>query len=334
MAIGVSHMNFEPPDGEWDERDSAWQALLGYLSRTMEQAPKKPVSLDPDAWSTILAQWSPFIGETIEYNEHEREKYRKQWDMARGSLWCCRRVVERPELRYNELDRSMMALFGTQSLPDYILRHETWAWNLLHHLSGTLPGSHRRRIPIALSREDGVTGQLIGEIHWLDLEAFERGTGELLQHPIDALRTYIYSDFEDSMRDAWKTAKELAKREADVSFRDGRWRLLAPDDRPTLEVRGRSAGAAAAWGWYFALLNKFPDDEIVILGQLDQGAIRGVTGIEAKVKAIVAYAKKNGRFDTIVVANGNKEEAEKALLKALQQFDMGADSLCVKSLDD
>jgi hypothetical protein len=99
-------------------------------------------------------------------------------------------------------------------------------------------------------------------------------------------------------------------------------------------VQGRSASAAAAWGWYFALSDKLPDDDIIILGQLYQGAIRGVKGIEAKVKAIVAYAKKNGRLDTIVVANENKEEAEKTLKRALQQFDMDASSLRVKSFND
>jgi hypothetical protein len=77
------------------------------------------------------------------------------------------------------------------------------------------------------------------------------------------------------------------------------------------EVRGRSAGGAAALGWYHALRGTVPDERVIVLAQVDRaGRLTGVEGVPAKVRAIAA----GGRFDTIVVAGEeNQREAEDTL---------------------
>jgi hypothetical protein len=170
-------------------------------------------------------------------------------------------------------------------------------------------------VHVALMDERQVDNQDSAFIATLVLEAIEGRVGQIVHHPIDGFYPCGDKEFLDSMNDAWTAARALLRKQGvDVQRCDGRWRLRRRDGQPIQEVGGRSASGAAARGAWFAMQGKVPDEGVIVLAEVDSdGMLKGVSGVDAKAKAIAA----DGRFDTIVVASDdNQRKAEKAL-KAL-----------------
>jgi hypothetical protein len=185
---------------------------------------------------------------------------------------------------------------------------ETWVWGCIRTFLNAPTRGKSLHVPVALY--DAQCGK--GYVATFVLEALPSGAMQVFHHPTDAFTTRFSKECDDSLQQAWRGALELARREGVDVLCDGRWRLLR-DGQPIQEVGGRSASGAAAWGWYFALTGKVPDESIIVVAQVGETDVRllnGVDGVDAKVKAIA----DDGRFDTIVVASDdNQREAEDAL---------------------
>jgi hypothetical protein len=166
------------------------------------------------------------------------------------------------------------------------------------------------RVAVALLDEQQRAGFLM-ELH---LEVVEGGPGGAFHHPGDALATDLDVEFHTSLRHAWSAASRLA-RQSDPSLPNGsgRFRVRRPG-WPLSEVCGPSASAAAARGWWHALLGKVPDEGVVVMARVveDGGEypLGEVEGIAEKARAVAASES----FDTVVVAGpANRAEAERVL---------------------
>ena len=83
-------------------------------------------------------------------------------------------------------------------------------------------------------------------------------------------------------------------------------------------LHGSSAGGAAAWGLWFAITGLVPDDGIIVLAEARGGQFHRVGGVKEKVEAIV----RDGRFDTIVVADKKNCKEANDTLRALGRADV------------
>jgi hypothetical protein len=189
----------------------------------------------------------------------------------------------------------------------------SWVWDVTRLL---LNASRRvvccRKIPVA-----GFAGDQ-GFLATLILEVLEPGRGAVFHHPQDAFVTNADEAFVAAMRDAWKSAGQLAQAPGVAIYtQDGRWQLRRGGD-PEAQANDRSASGAAARGWWCALTGKVPDEGLIVLAQVDPEDVQrlqDVEGVRAKTQAIAA----DGRFDTIVVAStANQNEAQAALQEAGQ----------------
>ncbi|MFQ5857640.1 MAG: hypothetical protein ACE5LU_18700 [Anaerolineae bacterium] len=293
-------MNLKMPDGGWYPQARRWKSLTARLFSSLQDALARGVALDFDGLHSDLETWEPFIFNN--YKKVGRDKRLHQWQAVHSLLWGAERAASISSPNWDKMDRIFKALAGT---PDLIKGQEGWALDCIRVLRNVHAPVRSLRMPIALSDE---LLQSKGSLATLIVETLQPGGGQVFHHPADALTTYLRDDFIDSMQDAWEAAKALAGKEDDAF--DGRWRLLLKD-QPIEEIRGRSAGGAAALGWYHALRGTVPDERVIVLAEVNRnGELTGVEGVPAKVRAIAA----DGRFDKIAVASDeNRREAEDTL---------------------
>lgn len=171
----------------------------------------------------------------------------------------------------------------------------------------------RAEVPVAFVEGGrGATGTLA-------LEILGPGAGRVFQHPVDYLAARPKPDFVDAITTAWRAARaQIGHERPEIEsgpelLVDGRWRLLRDDGWPLVEGDGRSAGGAAARGWYHALLGLVPDAGVVVMTTVNEdGSLGEVQGVEKKARAVLDAPV--GTYDTIVVAGpDNEREAKRAI---------------------
>jgi hypothetical protein len=193
---------------------------------------------------------------------------------------------------------------------------------------------------------DQATNPVSGFLGLLELTILNEGTGVVCPHP--ACDVDVPESFAESMRVAFSAALTISDPQKTSSSEfaihensrpriaaatcDGVWLLSRlsgtswsgePLDPPT----GASAGGAATRGWWHALNEKYPDDELVVIAEIarhvsqglgdppadyqlhgvdvdgtDHSADRTGTWVRAKVEAVA----RDKRFDTIVMVDDEK----------------------------
>jgi hypothetical protein len=288
------------------------KTLFNVLHRAVEDKALPPVSGLLDEWR----DWCAASGRMV------------QWEIAAGLVWCAEQAAKAPATlkaspsaegleayrKGVELERCCFAIRSERYVPESL---RDWAWGCIRTFLNVPARGRVLHIPAVAWRPAENEGFMLT----LRLELMEGGTGGVLHHPEDAFVTIVDEGFNDSMRDAWQAACKLAAEKGAPLHCDARWRLLTGwswdkskrDDLVPAEVANdTSASGAAARGWWYALSNKVPDEEIVVLAQSDAvGGLTPVTGITAKVAAIAA----SERFDTIAVTTENYREAVEAVKK-------------------
>jgi len=234
----------------------------------------------------------------------------QQWETARALVWCAEQAAAHPDFYRTEIDR--VCFFALTEPPEFI-QDKVWAWVCIR----TFLDAPSRRVEIpAVAWEEGQdeSQNKPGLIAILVLEVLEGGAGQVVHHPMDAFTTHFDEGFARSMQDAWRGALTLSGK----GGVDGRWRVLQRG-HPMPEVRGRSAGGAAARGWYHALQGTFPDEGVIVLATIDaQGQFGPVGEVVAKVAAIA----EDGRFDTIIVAGETDRRTAEGELRRLNKSQM------------
>ena len=301
-------MDLAMPDGNWSDRDKAWQDLVDSLFAWLHDALARGEPLDFAQLRRNLEMWQAFVEEGPLGG---RDSQHRQWNYARRLLWCAEQAMQKSELDGSVIDRVCLALAST---PAFLQGYAGWVWDCLRLLVPSSQGAASMRrsldVPVAVAEEVQDTGYLCT----LQLEVLEPGVGHVFPHPAYTLMTALDAAFDAAMQHAWTAARRLVPQESSARPCDGRWRLLQRDSDIVRAVSGPSAGGAAALGWYHALRGTVPDEGLIVLtGVEPDGVLTGVGGIRAKVMAIAA----DERFDTIVVATAeNQCEAEDALRKA------------------
>jgi len=295
---------------EWEKRPEAWQQLTtsDILFRALHEAVRSGAVSN---WARLHEMAIRWRREHLDYlPERKRGGERMKWGTVRRLLWCTEQAATHPDFYRTEIDRVCFALANT---PKFIKVNEAWAWVCIRTLLEA--PSWWAEVPVALMDERQVDNEDSAFIATLVLEAIEGRAGQIVHHPIDGFYPCGDKEFLDSINDAWTAARALLQKQGvDVQRCDGRWRLRRRDGQPIQEVKGRSASGAAAWGWYFALTGKVPDDRVIVLAEIDSRGVLKEVGVDAKVKAIAA----DGRFDTIAVVSENFVEAGRTLKEAFK----------------
>ena len=299
---------------ESEERAGAWRELTrdAVLCRALHEAVRSPRGHDWASYYERLSQWkSNFIGYR---RQPERQVLQMKWDIVYRLVWCAQQAAERGDRYQTEIDRAAVTL---GNVPEEIGPHKEWAWGCIRTFLDA--PRHGRSVRASVAGWDERTTE--GFLATLELQMLGGGAGETFHDPVDAFTTRFDAHFEMSIRQAWTAARRLAAREGvDVTRLEGRFRILARDDHPLPEITDRSASGAAARGWWYALMDKVPDEGVIVLAQVvpagaseaadDELVFGEVGGVPAKVRAIAA----DGRFDTIAVAGeDNLREAEQTL---------------------
>lgn len=301
-------MNYsKPATSNWSDLKVFWQMLLDALLQFVWQS-SSTQSLS--AWKNDLESWSV---STLDISPEEEIFFREQLALCQALVWCAEQI-DSQESATNILS---LASLKSDQVPPYISERSYWVWDALHCLKNQPLSS--RSLSVYVATTDSKFYSLIAE---LQLAIVSKGSGKLYHHPMDALFTKIHPSFSGALADAWETNVRFSQIEGDMDDIvkwNGRWRLLQPNGEPVLEIEGRSASAAAARGWWFLLNEKIPDDNIIVMAQVDKyGQFTGVGEISKKVTDVI----KDGRFDTILVASEeNRLEAERVLkLNDKQRF--------------
>jgi len=255
----------------------------------------------------LVKRWEPFA---------RHSNCQSKWEKVETMVWCAGKVIKD---EFEGIIRDMWA--EETQLPNYFSRNRDWGIGCIRSLS---PDTPLRRGAVYVPVSGWKAGDKSGFLCTLKLEVLEQGTQKVFHHPRSVFSTHPNKDFVLSMKDAWEGAKTLAAKQGlDVQC-DGRWSLLQgwnQDSRlsETLplaaEANNRSASGAAAWGWWFALSGKIPDNRVIVIAQVDPRKPEHLTGVHddgvlEKTKAIV----EGGAFDTIVVASrSNKEQVREAM---------------------
>lgn len=294
----------KPESNKWEDLHSHWYELCNELHNFVwRSSSKQSIS----AWQNDLDSWSI---EGIDIGPKFEGKFRNELALCHALIWCALQVRE---LQADSLDQLNLAYFQSTVAPHYISERPYWAWDALHFLQNQSLPSKSLTIHVAI-----IESNQFPTIAELKLDILPNGREQQYHHPKDALLTYAHSAFADSMAAAWATNMRVLREEDHVDIEkswNGRWRLLDETGTPVTEVDGRSASAAAAWGWWFLLHEKIPDDGIIVMAQVDEnGHFSGVEGISEKVKKVVT----DRRFDTIVVAGEENEQIAKKELKDIR----------------
>ena len=296
------------PMPTWRKQKWAWQQLTAgdSLFRALQEAVRNRSVGDAmrlaQSWRSSNRDKSLQIG--------------PQWDIVLALVWCAEQAATSPDFYCTHIDE---VGFAAVDVPEFIKRCDVWAWICIRILLGA-PRRHAGMPVAGWNKQHGENG---GFLATLFLDVLDSGAGQVVHHPVDAFSTQADDEFRSSMHNAWKAARNLLQKQGvDVADRDATWRLLDGwswnvEERqrlaPSTVANDRSASSAAAWGWWFALQGKVPDNHVVVLAQINaDGQLEEVDGVPAKTKAIV----RAGHFDKIVVASPKNEAEANGILKA------------------
>lgn len=273
----------------------------------------------------------------------KRPQRLEEWRKLTRLVGCAAQVVREP-LRFSPGGSADRAVFPGSVAPS----SETQIWRqLCGRLLIAEPGTVHSVGVVVLSKvSESIEGEAFGKPLLLELTVIGDGTNTVMQHPVDLLAVLpppaaSTSDehgeefqeekeqrdkFTKSMRVAWDAARSLLP---DLgSSADGVWRVrwlaehnkadhIGSDSRRwagevVLEPQGPSAGGAALRGWWHALQKLIPDDEVVVVAEVNQinngfkltGVYMGPgnTWLIAKLNALA----QDARFDTVVVVDDDK----------------------------
>ena len=278
-----------PISRSWAEQGEMFDALATGLFSYLQTILTNGVQLNFTEIYNRLETWKPFAEKCGQYEIN-------RWHIMQSLVWCAEQAHGKAIIKQGDV----------LDAPEFI--KQGWAQNCISILRNEpVPIISSIDIPVAIS--DSLTGKAY--IHTLLLEVLNHGNGDLYHHPIDALVTFPSKDFEESMQDAWISARNLFE-EQDIDIRhDGRWRLLDRDGRPILNIKGKSASGAAARGWWYALQKRLPSRKAIVLAQIDkEGILTDVMGIKEKTTAIVA----DDSLNTIIVVSDNSKQCIQAIL--------------------
>lgn len=239
------------------------------------------------------------------------------YDTFRAHLLCAAKAIEHGADPGLLDDNELSPIAGQVGLPLGLMR------DLSHEFGTCRQRSCESSVaaPIALTPRRGGALPSPAEAVLAQLR-FERvlgGTGDVYVTPQQAFLRLsqgfdcIWREVPEHVRGLLAERKEMPCVDFDVRIRiehlDEEERLINE------ELQGRSASGAAAWGLYFALTRKVPDDGIVVLTEVDKdGDLRGVDGVKEKVRALIQVAPPP---DTIVVATeADENAANQALVEA------------------
>jgi hypothetical protein len=287
--------------------------------------------LYPFVKATLGTQKSTFfVGlrrdlETWESFAKSADESHRQWEAARRLLWCAEYASTISKVEANDFEHALSTI--KRGAPDFIKGHEEWVWDCSRILRGTYSLDPPANVPVALSSDHNESLIDRGQLAKLILQVLRPGTGRIFQHPEDSIKALTSVDFEDSMEDAWAAAKGLLERKGIKVSCNGHWRILLRDEKPA-PVSGRSASGAAALGWYHKLKGTVYDEGVLVLARVNlEGALEGVGGVPAKVKAINENTVIGRRIDKIIVASKVNEEEAKVALESAQRPDIKVENL-------
>ena len=309
----------------WEARPDAWRHLTSddTLFRAVYAAVQGGAAAKWAHLQELSAQWNRAFIAYVQ-DPKRRDKFLRDWRFVQCMLWCGEQAATRPESYRTEIDRVCFTLADT---PESI-ENPAWAWVC----SRTLLQVAGRRVDVPIPLWDERKGENRGFIATLVLEVLERGAQQVVPHPIDTFCTRADELFHRSLEDAWAAASRLAQHHGVNVLCDGRWRLLQ-GNQPIAEVSGRSAGGAAALGWYLALGGMVPDESMIVLAAVDREGIlhplQDVNGVHAKIRAIAV----DGRFDTIAVVREDLQTAQAALNEAVRAGLIGNGEIEVRPIE-
>lgn len=212
------------------------------------------------------------------------------WGIMQSLIWCAERIYAGLDYDYCEM----------LDAPEFIRQNVEWTKSCIKLLKGNTLTNRCCQVPVILYGAGSGTGYVCS----LVLEIIENGNGDIFQCPADMLVTFPNEDFAQSIYDAWLAVGKLLENSDIIGKFNGQWRLLDKHNKPLIEfkVDGRSAGGAAARGWWSLLNNtSIGEDIFVLINISDKGKLMGVSQISNKVKAIA----EDQKFPTIVVADSD-----------------------------
>jgi hypothetical protein len=323
----------------YDDRPLAWLLLTtgDRLFRALREAVRRR---EVDAARRWVEEWGLFVAQQRGYAPDQGwnpDDVPEQWERMRVLAWCAERAVHDPDCFRAGHDGGRRprapSLGSLERDPVWpvVARDPDWARVCMRTLLGAR--QRGRTVGVAAAAWDEAGGDAAaGRVVTLVLEVLECGAWQVAHHPVDHLATSVDPAFAASMEDAWEAAREQVESEGiELPPVDGRWRVLE-GSLPVPLIAGRSASGAAARGWYFALRDRVPDEEVMVLAEVKRVApeapgprrfvLGPVDGVRPKVRAIAA----DGRFDSLVVVSpgpgdpasrrDNRAEAEAALQDA------------------
>jgi hypothetical protein len=292
----------KPVSRSWIELKEPWHRFCDELDKFLWHGSK---TQSISEWQEDLRSWSEA---DLDIAQNKKGKFREEITICHALLWCAHTLQEHQHQTF--LDLPDMPQLTTAEVPPFIYERPHWIRDAL--LCMAQKDTVARTLIVHVAIIENNQQPTIAELHQ---ELLLTGSGKHFHHPKDALRTFAHTSFAASLTQAWDTNLQsflLETNEGSEVKWNGRWRLLDKIGNPVIEVSGRSASAAAAWGWWFLLRDKIPDAGIIVMAQVDEsGRFAGVNGIIDKTEAVM----KDGRFDTIIVASKENEEEAKRVLQ-------------------
>jgi hypothetical protein len=316
LAVGalVSFLDLPPCASE---RAEAWRQLVGSgkLYASLLQAVRERDVAWCEAAVGKLARWGD---ECLAYPAGRAQlgpAAIEQWAGARLLAWCAASAARGlPGSVAQSIRRIAKGILpAVAEVPEFVWENRGTAQGWIRTFQER-PVLGQVLIPVALcdERDD------IALVADLELEVLEGGDCIFL-HPEDALATRPGPEFAAALRDAWAGANAAVLANPNLVGRCGRYRLRWRG-APVAEVDGRSAGGAAARGWWHALQGLNADDGVVVLARLEPNSdgrfqLAGVAGIANKVRAVI---NELPRADTLVVADADDRKVALQCLSALR----------------
>ena len=351
-----------------EDRPAAWNRLIRCLFAFLRQAVDRR---DRDACvrvEAILVRWwddALSLDGTADLFGIPGVRLEKQWRAASHLTRCAQWIVEQPRIVEQPPGRAWVALGQAiaQAIPGDLPAESgfdpvtTWGW--IASLRGTrvvygvkvpvvLIDPTRRplgpspsilpdqvKVPVVLI-DPTRRGAVVAELR---LELIEGVVGGAFADPEQAVTDVFAAEFWDAIGLAWYAADWALRAEAgdgiDQRFLPaGRFHLDYPGTvDPSRHVNGRSAGGAAAYGWWHAFRERQPDPGVAVLAVVERDKeggddpprfrLKSVEGLDEKIQALTDFRATGRTIDTIVKAG--REEPIHGSPRIVSALEVSAD---------
>jgi hypothetical protein len=303
-----------------EDRPAAWNRLIRGLFIILRQAVDRRDREACDRVEAILGHWwdeALSLDGTADLFGIPRVRLDDQWRAAGYLTRCARWIVEQPPGRaWGAIDQAIaQAVPGDLPAKSGFDPVTTWGW--IASLRGARV-AYVVKVPVVLidlMRPDAVVAEL-------RLELIEVVVGGAFADPEQALVGVFAAEFRDAMALAWDAAAwamraEAGDRDDRCLLAAGRYRLDYPGTvAPSRAVADRSAGGAAAYGWWHAFRSCQPDPGVAVLAEVvrdNEGEddpprfrLASVKGLADKIHALTNPQAQDRTIDTIVVKSLEK----------------------------